>query len=105
MKYYSEKDLDSILDIRDRRLTRLKLTPINVRFCRDCPCFQINYWQKDPSVVSGWCKRLSYYETMEDEAPYYVYVNSNTFCNEDDIGDEDGQYSYHAYNYVFSNMV
>ena len=90
MKYYSEKDLDSILDIRDRRLTRLKLTPINVRFCRDCPCFQINYWQKDPSVVSGWCKRLSYYETMDDEAPYYVYVNSNTFCNEDDIGDEDG---------------
>lgn len=90
MKYYSEKDLDSILDLRDRRLTHLKLTPINVRFCRDCPCFQINYWQKDPSVVSGWCKRLSYYETMDDEEPYYVYVNSNSFCNEDDIGDEDG---------------
>lgn len=90
MNYYSEKDLDSILDIRDRRLIKMKFKPINVRFCRDCPCFQINYWQKDPSVISGWCKRLSYYETMEYEAPFYVYVNSNNFCNEDNIGDEDG---------------
>ena len=62
---------------------------IRVRFCRDCPCFQTNYWQKDPSVVSGWCKRLSYYETMDDEEPYYVYVDSNSFCNEDDIREED----------------
>lgn len=90
MNYYSEKDLDSILDIRDRRLVKMKFKPINVCFCRDCPLFEANYWQKNPSVVSGWCKRLSYYETMEDEVPFYVYVTSNGFCNEDDIGDEDG---------------
>lgn len=109
-QYLKDTRLNKILDIIDETepyLTEGKTVPANIhaRFCRDCPCFQINYWQKDPSVVSGWCKRLSYYETMEDELPFYVYVNSNSFCNEDDIGDEDGQYSYHTYNYVFSNMV
>lgn len=90
MKYYSEDDIRELVSEVESNCLFAHSTPINVRFCRDCPCFQINYWQKDPSVVSGWCKRLSYYETMEDEAPFYVYVNSNSFCNEDDIGDEDG---------------
>lgn len=103
MKYYSReileqylKDtrLNKILDIIDDvepEITEGKTAPakINVRFCRDCPCFQANYWQKDPTVVSGWCKRLSYYETMDDETPYYVYVNSDNFCNEDNIGEND----------------
>lgn len=88
MNYYSEKDLDSILDIRDRRLIKMKFKPINVLFCRDCPYFQPYYWQIDSSIVNGWCKRLSYYETLDGETPYYVNVNSNNFCNKDDIGDE-----------------
>lgn len=93
-QYLKDTRLNKILDIIDETepyLTEGKTVPanINVRFCRDCPCFQINYWQKDPSVVSGWCKRLSYYETMDNEEPYYVYVNSNSFCNEDGIREED----------------
>lgn len=96
MKYYSRKILEQylkntrfnkILDIMDEESLD---ESINVRFCRDCPCFEANYWQKDSTIVNGWCKRLSYYETLDDEIPYYVYVNSNSFCNEDDIGDEDG---------------
>lgn len=87
MRYYSEEY------VRNTHLIPVEYNApqiINVRFCHDCPCFQVNYWQKDPSVVSGWCKRLSYYETMDNEEPYYVYVNSNSFCNEDNIGEEDG---------------
>ena len=91
MKYYSEADLaailDTVLDIRDKQSAQMKLMPIKVRFCRDCPLFEPNYWQKDPVVTIGWCRRMSHYETMEDEPPFYVYVNSNSFCNEDDIVD------------------
>lgn len=93
-QYLKDTRLNKILDIIDETepyLTEGKTVPanINVRFCRNCPCFQVNYWQQDPSVVSGWCKRFSYYETMDNEEPYYVYVNSNSFCNEDDIQEED----------------
>lgn len=92
MTYYSEEVLKHWIPTSAWLTAMREQYPnevINVRFCRDCPCFQINYWQKDPSVVSGWCKRLSYYETMDDEEPYYVYVNSNSFCNEEDIREED----------------
>lgn len=89
MKYYSEQELAYFLNTKDLNTLMIACHPIKVRFCRDCPCFETNYWQKDPTVVSGWCKRLSYYETLNDETPYYVYVNSNNFCNEDNIKEED----------------
>lgn len=89
MKYYNEQELAYFLKTEDLNTITIACHPVNIRFCRDCPCFQVNYWQKDPTVVSGWCKRLSYYETMDDEIPYYVYVNSNNFCNEDDIKESD----------------
>ena len=88
MNYYSETDLNSVLDIRDRRVIQKKFTPVNIRFCRDCPMFEKHYWQKNPSLETGWCRRMSYYRTYDDETPYYVYVNENSFCNEDDIEDE-----------------
>ena len=87
MKYYSEDDVRALVCEVEALYLFAHSTPIKVRYCRDCPCFQANYWQQDPSVVRGWCKRLSYYETMDNEEPYYVYVNSNSFCNEDDIVD------------------
>lgn len=95
MKYYSRKILEQylkntrlnkILDIMDEEPLD---ESINVRFCRDCPMFEANYWQENPSIVTGWCRRMSDYRTFDDEAPYYVYVNSNSFCNEDDIGEDD----------------
>ena len=63
---------------------------INVRFCRTCPLFEPDRIQYDPSITRGWCRRMSYYEPiLDNELPHYVYVNSNSFCNEDDIGNED----------------
>ena len=88
MKYYSEEDLRKVIPLHYLRQILARAKPINVRFCRDCPMFEKNYWQKDSEVISGWCRRMSYYETMEDEIPFYVYVNSNSFCNGDDIVDE-----------------
>lgn len=87
MKYYSEEELKHILPLHYWQQVIKRNTPISVRFCRDCPLFEPNYWQKDPVVTCGWCRRMSHYETMEDEPPFYVYVNSNSFCNEDDIID------------------
>ena len=87
MKYYSEEELKHILPLHYWQQVIKRNTPINVRFCRDCPLFEPNYWQKDSAVTCGWCRRMSYYEIMEDEPPFYVYVNSNSFCNEDDIVD------------------
>ena len=87
MKYYGEEFL-----IKNGFTNKAQLfkypDDIHVRFCRDCPLFEPNYWQADPSITVGWCKRLSYYETLDNEVPYYVYVNSNSFCNEDDINDD-----------------
>ena len=92
-QYLKDTRLNKILDIIDETepyLTEGKTVPANikVRFCRDCPYFQANCWLKDSTIVNGWCKRLSYYETMDNEEPYYVYVNRNSFCNEDDIVDD-----------------
>lgn len=70
--------------------SRIHPSTINVRFCRDCDLFEENYYQPDPeNYREGWCRRYSYYLTFEDEYPHYVYKNSNDFCNEDLIGDED----------------
>ena len=63
---------------------------IKVRFCHACPLFEPDRIQYDPNVIRGWCRRMSYYESiLDNELPYYVYVNSNSFCNEDDIGNDE----------------
>lgn len=58
---------------------------INVRFCRDCPLFEYDCVQPDPKVSYGWC-RMSYY--IVDDGDYAADVTSNSFCNENEIGDE-----------------
>lgn len=57
-------------------------TTIDVQFCRDCKYFEPNYWQDVtyPEDV-GWCRRLSYTDTYDDETPYYIYVTASDFCN------------------------
>ena len=99
MKYYSKEILEhshlnknlDIIDEIEPSVTEGKTVPasINVRFCRDCPLYELDYWQPDPNIKLGWCRRMSYYRTLDNEEPYYVYVNSNSFCNEDDITEED----------------
>ena len=86
MKYIHEEfvEEDEIMSAEGQGYT------INVRFCRTCPLFEPDHIQYDPNVIRGWCRRMSNYEPiLEGEWPHYVYVNSNSFCNEDDIGDED----------------
>ena len=94
MKYYSReileqylKDtrLNKILDIIDETepyLTEGKTVPanINVRFCRDCPFFEIYGLQPDEGVIRGRCLRLS-----DKEAYHYIRVADTDFCNEDSI--------------------
>lgn len=53
---------------------------INVRFCRDCPLFEPDGLQPDPSITKGFCHRMS-----DEDVPFYVDVTSNSFCNEDEI--------------------
>ena len=53
---------------------------INVRFCRDCPYFDINGIQPDKGVIHGICLRLS-----DDAFHHYIRVKDSSFCNEDDI--------------------
>ena len=62
---------------------------INVRFCRDCPFFEINGIQPDRDNLRGWCKRLSF-EGEGKYTPHYIRVDSNSFCNENHISREDG---------------
>jgi len=61
---------------------------INVRFCRDCPFFEINGIQPDRDNLHGWCKRLSF-EGEGKYTPHYIRVDSNSFCNENHISGED----------------
>ena len=81
MTYYSEKDLKDILDARDRRVLKYTKQPIEISFCRDCELFEPDYWQPNPEIQVGWCRGRSYYRTYDDEYPYYVYTNSNSFCD------------------------
>lgn len=83
MKYYSEEELKKIIPIHYWRQILAQTTPINVRFCRDCPCFNQDVIQWTPGVITGWCSRTSYYETLDNEVPWYVCVNSTDFCNEE----------------------
>ena len=88
-KFFNKEQLDTVLDARDRRLIELTLKPIEVQFCRDCPLFEHYYWQSDSDVEVGWCRGRSYYRTFDDESPYYVYVNSNSFCDPKTILDRE----------------
>lgn len=56
---------------------------INVRFCSDCPFFDINGIQPDEGVIRGRCLRLS-----DEEVHHYIRVVDTDFCNEDHIKDE-----------------
>ena len=81
MQYYSKKDLDKILDVRDRRTIQLTLTPIEITFCRGCKFFERDYYQSDPDVETGWCRGRSYHLVYDNERPYYVETNSESFCD------------------------
>jgi len=55
---------------------------INVRFCRDCPFFEIDGVQPFKDVTRGWCRRLSF-EGEGKYTPHYIRVDTNSFCNDD----------------------
>lgn len=85
MKYFYENDIVKQGWASHTQLERASAKPINVRFCRDCPYFDINGIQPDKGVIHGICLRLS-----DDVLHHYIRVNDNSFCNENDIGDENG---------------
>ena len=62
---------------------------INVRFCRDCPLFEYDSVQGKLPRRHGICKRLSRDISFAGEWPRYVHTYEDSFCNEDDIGNED----------------
>ena len=104
MKYYSEKDLNEILDARDRRILRQTKTPIEVSFCRDCELFEQDYWQPNlETCIEGWCRGRSYYLTYDDEVPHYVYTDSNSFCDKRTIVNE--QFIFSIVNSIIFNVV
>ena len=87
-QYLKDTRFNKILDIIDETepyLTEGKTVPANikVRFCRDCPLFDINGIQPDPGIIHGRCLRFS-----DEHVPYYVRVDDTDFCNEDKIEDE-----------------
>lgn len=87
MRYYSEEDLK--IPLHYRRQVIEQADPIDITFCRDCDLFEPNYWQPDPETcLYGWCKGRSYYETLDDEEPYYIYTNTNSFCDKRTIAHE-----------------
>lgn len=100
MRYFYEKDICELVNESESNYLFAHSTPINVRFCRDCSKFDINGIQPDPGIIHGLCLRFS-----NEHVPYYVRVKDSDFCNEDNIGDQNGQYFYLTYNYIFSNMV
>lgn len=55
---------------------------IKVRFCRDCPFFEIDGVQPYQDVTRGWCRRLSF-EGEGKYTPHYIRVDTNSFCNDD----------------------
>lgn len=80
MKYFYENDIVKQGWANYAQLNRGSARPINVRFCRDCPLFEPDGFQPDPSITKGCCHRMS-----DEDFPFYVDVTSNSFCNEDEI--------------------
>lgn len=89
MKYFYQNDIVKQGWASYAQLEKASTKPINVRFCRDCPFFEINGIQPDPNNVRGWCKRLSF-EGEGKYTPHYIHVDSNSFCNENHISGVDG---------------
>jgi hypothetical protein len=83
MKYFYENDIVKQGWADYTQLNNVSIKPINVRFCRDCPLFDINGIQPDPGIIHGRCLRFS-----DEHVPYYVRVDDTDFCNEDKIENE-----------------
>lgn len=75
MKYYSEKYIGE--EAKQDALNYNDV--INVRFCRDCPEFDVDGIQPYPNLTRGHCRRLSF--EGEQYQSYYVRVTSEDFCN------------------------
>lgn len=88
MKYFYENDIVKQGWASYDQLNKGSARPINVRFCRDCPFFEINGIQPDRDNLRGWCKRLSF-EGEGKYTPHYIRVDSNSFCNENHISGAD----------------
>lgn len=82
MKYYSMNEIVKQGWANYAQLNRASATPINVRFCRDCPKFDIDGLQPVPGIVRGSCLRMS-----DENVPFYVDVTDRDFCNEDNFNE------------------
>lgn len=78
LKYFYENDIVKQGWASYAQLSRTSAKPINVRFCHDCPLFDINGIQPDPGIIHGRCLRFS-----NEHVPYYVRVDDDDFCNGD----------------------
>ena len=83
MKYFYENDIVKQGWADYTQLNNASAKPIHVRFCRDCPLFDINGIQPDPGIIHGRCLRFS-----DEYAHYYARVDDTDFCNEDKIENE-----------------
>ena len=82
MKYFYQNDIVKEGWANYSQLEKASAQPINVRFCRDCPLFDINGIQPDPGIIHGRCLRFS-----DEYVHHYVRVDDTDFCNEDKIKD------------------
>ena len=82
MKYYSEDDVRELVSETESMYLFAHSTPINIRFCRDCPYFISDYIPDEVGRYSGWCEWRS-----EGENGWHYDVMEDSFCNEDDIVD------------------
>ena len=62
---------------------------IKVRFCRDCPLFEYDSVQRELPRRHGICNRLSRDIMFTGVWPHYVHTYEDSFCNEDNIRNED----------------
>ena len=95
MKYFYENDIVKQGWANYAQLNRSSARPINVRFCRDCPYFDINGIQPDKGVIHGICLRLS-----DDAFHHYIRVKDSSFCNEDDINEGTQFCNNFTYHYI-----
>ena len=77
MKYFNEKEIIKQGWANQAQIDRMSENTINVRFCHDCPFFEINGIQPDRDNGEG------------KYTPHYIRVDSNSFCNENHISGAD----------------
>lgn len=82
MKYYSEDDVRELVSETEALYLFAHTTPIEVRYCHDCPYFISDYIPDEEGRYSGWCEWRS-----ESEEGWHYEVMEDSFCNEDDIVD------------------